>query len=99
MMNGKDLEGTGHGLTARLRKNTKTKSPSGQPMTCPRIKQKYLLNISPQYYCYTIWCRLFWCESSQRNETDNTASDDGHIPCKHMWLNYSHIGIGLGTVH
>jgi hypothetical protein len=29
MMNGKDLEGNGHGLTARLRKNTKTKSLSG----------------------------------------------------------------------
>jgi len=55
MMNGKDLEGTGHGLTARLRKNIKTKSLSGKPMTCPRFKQKFLLNISTEYYCSTAW--------------------------------------------
>jgi len=39
MMNGKDLEGTGHGLIARLRKNIKTKS-----LSCPRFKQKYRIS-------------------------------------------------------
>lgn len=63
-----------------------------------KIQTKYLLNIGPQYYCYTAWCLLLWCESSQRNETDNNASDDGHKPCKHMWPNYSHIGICCGIV-
>jgi len=34
-------------------------------------------------YCLML---AFWCESGQRNETDNTVSGDGHIPCKHIWL-------------
>jgi len=27
-------------------------------MTHPRFKQKYLLNITPEYYCSTAWCWL-----------------------------------------
>jgi len=53
----------------------------------PKIQTK----VSTEYnsrvlllYCLVL---AFWCESSRRNETANTVSDDGHIPCKHMWLN------------
>lgn len=52
----------------------------------PKIQTK----VSTEYkyrvlllYCFVL---AFWCESSYINESDNTVSDDGHIPCKHIWL-------------
>jgi hypothetical protein len=53
MINGKDLGGTGQGLIARLKKTTKKKKNSiGMASVMAKIQTKYLLNTSPEHYCY-----------------------------------------------